>query len=236
MPPRARRYPEKSSVINFRIQPSTKDLLKKAADASGQTLSAEAEHQLRRALSDMGTGRTHAIMAMLARTIDGLMASSNLPGKPAAKSARAKWWDDPYLFDQAAKLVVAAFEMLRPQGEVVAPTPESGELLGDRSARFAVEATLRDIQAADPSIPFGKQTPYQRWLNMLKADLGPLADRPRIWGFSADEVRVLRALAKPILDELIPLSRKAAQAPQDMTAAETQRLTELRRNLMEIGP
>jgi hypothetical protein len=206
---RAKRYATKTVVINFRIQPATKIALQKAAAASGRTVSAEAEHQLHRALSDMGTGRTYAVMAMIAKAIDGFL---NL------KSTRAKWWDDPYLFDQAARLAVASFEMLRPHGE---PSPE-GEPLGEHSARFAIQSTVREIQTADPSISFEKQTPYQRWLTIMKQDLGPLADRPSVFGLTADEARELRALAKPILDEYIPLSRKESKTPE-----ETQRLAEL---------
>ena len=223
MPARAKRYPSKSDVINFRIQPSTKTALQKAAAASGRTMSAETEHQLHRALSDMGTGRTHAIFATIAMTIDGFLAPVRPDtGKPA-KPARAKWWDDPRLFDQAAKLTAAALELLRPQGP---PSPEVEDPIGEHSARFAIEATLREIQTADPAIPFAQQKPNQRWLALLKQDLGPLADRPSVFGLTADEARKVDALVRPLLDEYIPLSRK-----RDKTPAEVQRLAELQRSL-----
>jgi hypothetical protein len=226
MPARAKRYPAKSDVINFRIQRSTKTALQKAAAASGRTVSAETEHQLHRALSDMGTGRTHAIFAMIAMTIDGFLAPSPDNGKPA-KPTRAKWWDDPRLFDQAAKLTAAALELLRPQGPA---SPESEDPIDEHSARFAIEATLREIQTADPAIPFAQQKPYQRWLALLKQDLGPLADRPSVFGLTADEARKVDALAKPLLAEYHPLSQKKSKTPADV-----QRLDELEGALAAIA-
>jgi hypothetical protein len=222
MASRAKRYSDKSIVINFRIQPSTKAALQRAAAASGRTLSAECEHQLHRALaSDLGAGPTHALMSMIGRTIDGFLS---------LRSTRTKWWNDPYLFDQAARLAATAFELLRPQGQ---SSPESAEPFGERSARFAIEATLREIQTVDTTIPFGKQTPYQRWLALMRQDLGPLVDRASVWVLSAEKARELRGKAAPILEEYIPLSRKDAKTPRNMTDAETQRLAELRRQLVE---
>ena len=222
MPARAKRYPSKSSVINFRMTDGTKSALRRAAAASGRTASAECEHQLHRALSDMGTGRTHAIFATIAMTIDGFLAPIRPDGK-AAKPTRAKWWDDPRLFDQAAKLTAAALELLRPHGPA---SPESEDPVGGRSAQFAIEATLREIRTADPSVSFERRTRHERLLALLKEDLGPLADRPIIWGSTAEEEREQEASVRPLLEEYIPLSRK-----KDRTAAEVQRLTELQRSL-----
>lgn len=225
MASRAKRYPLKSSVLHVRIQPTTLDELKKAAAASGRTVSSEAEHQLHRALADMGGGvasRTHTVMTMIAKAIDGFVGL----GSPYAKDKRYKrrqWLDDPYSFDQAARLVVAALEMLRPRGE---PLPE-GEPLAGHSAKFAIELTLHEIRTADPSIPFGKQTPYQRWLTLMKQDLGPLADRPAVFGLTADKARRLHALA----EEFIPLSQKNVETPDEMTPTETQRFAELLREI-----
>ena len=230
MASRAKNYPHKSSVLHVRIQPTTLSELKKAAAASGRTTSAEAEHQLHRALSDLGGGsasKTAAVMAMIAKSIDGFLDIKEKYGKPVRVK---KWWDDPYLFDQSAQLVVAALEMLRPLGE---PSPE-GEPLGERSARFAIESVVREIRTADLSVPFREQKPYQRWLTLMRQDLGPLADRPAIWGRAADEERGLRALAKPVLDEYIPLSRKMAETPDKISPAEKRRLKELKHELAAV--
>ena len=210
----ARKYPMKSSVINFRIQPSTLDALKKAAAASGRTVSAEAEHQLHRALSDIGHGRSYAVMATIAMAIDTLAARR-----------RRKWWNDVYSFEQAAKVVASAFALLRPPG---APAPE-GEPFGEHSAEFAIQATLREIQTADLTVPFDRRTNHQKWLALMKAGLGDLADRPALFGQTADQARALNEAAKPILAELIPLSKKTGKTP-----AEAERLAELERELVKL--
>jgi hypothetical protein len=229
MASRAKRYSDKSVPINFRIQPATRLALQKAAAKSGRTLSGECEHQLHRALlADLGSVQTHALMSMIGRTIDGFLG---------LRSKKTRWFDDPDLFDEAARLTAAAFELLKPRGPL---SPEDEKPLGPRSAQFAIEATLREIQTADPSIPFGEQTPYQRWLTLMKEDLGPLVDRAIVWDKGAEEARKdaaearsWRIKAAPILAEYIPLSRKDADETKTMTPAQTQRLAELRRKLAE---
>ena len=161
MSSRAMRYhQDRAVVINFRIQPSTKALLAKAAARSGRTLSAEAEHQFRRALVDLATP-TPAIMATMTGAIDRLAGIARPSGR--------KWWNDPGQFDGAAKLAAAAFAMLRPPG----PRPKIfvSHAAGDEIS--ALRAALREIQAADGSVGFEKQTARQRQLVRLKADLGP---------------------------------------------------------------
>jgi hypothetical protein len=237
----ARKYPMRSEVINFRIQPATKAALQKAARASGRTVSAEAEHQLHRALSDMGSGKTHAVFAMIAKTIDGFLARASLNTGEPVEPTRRKWWDDPRLFDQVAKLSAAALELMRPAGE---PLQEGRDTMmlddglivntSESHARFAIETTLREIQTADLSVPFDKARPYQRWLALLRRDLGDLADRPAIWGHPADQARELNEAAAPILAEFIPLDKKHGKAPEAMTPEEIKRHAELRRALEKV--
>jgi hypothetical protein len=218
-----RKYPEKSAVMNFRITPSTRQLLERAAEASGRTISSECEHQLQRALSDIGAGPSHALMAVIGRTIDDLVRMR----ERGAKLKASRWWDDPYTFDLAARAVTAAFEMFRPKGK---PSESDG-----RQGEFAIEATLREIQLVDLSIPFDQLTPHQRWLALLKRDLGPLADRPTVWwAESAPHARV-RERAREALRELIPLSQKAERAPDAMTPKETEKLRELRAAIVKIS-
>lgn len=166
MPSRARRYEEPSGVINFRIRELTRALLARAAARSGRTLSGEAEHQLRRALVDLSTP-TPGIMAAIARAID-LLAQA----QPPVGAGRTKWWNDPRQFDRVAKLVSASLEMLRPGP----PPPESAEG-SDEWPDAPFQTMLLEIQSVDASIPFAEQTPHQRQLVRLKADLGPLVDR-----------------------------------------------------------
>jgi hypothetical protein len=220
----------RSEVINFRIQPSTKAALKKAAAASGRTVSAEAEYQLHRALSDIGQGVTHAVFAMIGKTVDGFLAPTKPETGEPAIPARRKWWDDPRLFDQVTKLCAAALELLRPHE----PSQEDEDPVGARSAQFAIEATLREIQTADLSVPFDRRTNHQKWLALMKQGLGDLADRPAIWGQTAAAARKLKEAAAPVLEELIPLAQKSGRTPDAMTTAETDRLAALRRDLERV--
>jgi hypothetical protein len=219
---------EKTTVINFRIRPETLRLLKAAAEKSGRTLSAEAEHQLWRALADMGTGPTHAMMATIAKAIDALV---RLRGD--GRDASATWTTDPYLYDQAVRVVESAFAMFKPKGE-----PPTGEALfdagGPNQGTFFVAATLREMQLVDPNKPFGEQSPYERWLNRLRADLGPLADKPVIWGETAAQAREKNKVWIRVREELVKLSRKAAQEPDAMTPQEAARLAELRTEVAKI--
>jgi len=209
-----RRYPEKSAVMNFRITPGTRRALEEAAGASGRTISSECEHQLQRALSDMGTGPSHALMTVIGRAIDDLV---RMRGR-GAKQKGLRWWDDPHTFDLASRAVAAAFDMFRPKGEV----PDTG-----RQGEFVIEATLREIQLADLSIPFDQLKPHQRWLAQLKRDLGPLADRPAVWGITAESARELDELSRPFRDELRALSQKAERTPDAMSPEERRQLKEL---------
>jgi hypothetical protein len=215
-------YPEKSEVMNFRIRPDTKRLLKDAALASGRTVSAEAEHQLRRGLAEMGVGRTHSVMTVIGKAIDGLVA---LKTSPTASRDDA-WWTDPKLFEAARHVVLEALELFRPN------TADNAEASDDdaRQAAFEIEALLHEIQTFDETKkPYTRQTPHERWLGLMKKDLGPLADRPVVWGASAEEARALRASTAALLSELKPLARK-----KDKTVAEGARLTLLEGRLKKI--
>jgi hypothetical protein len=86
---------------------------------------------------------------------------------------------------------------------------------------------LREIQLVDTAKPFAEQSPHERWLVLLKGDLGALADRPVVWGETAEQASEKRALSAPLLAELIPLSQKEGQTPELMTPEETHRLAEL---------
>ena len=164
MSSRAMRYhQDRAVVMNFRIQPSTKALLAKAAARSGRTLSAEAEHQLRRALVDLATP-TPAIMAVMTGAIDRLAGIARPSGR--------KWWNDPGQFDGAAKLAAAAFAMLRPPGP---------RLRFSFPTQPATKYRRCEPPCAKFKRPMGRSGSRSkrraRQLVRLKADLGPLIDR-----------------------------------------------------------
>jgi hypothetical protein len=215
-------YPEKSAVINFRIRPDTKRLLVQAARASGRTVSGECEHQLRRAVAEMGTGRTHAVMTTIGRAIDGVVKLA------AGEASGRDWWTDPYLYGQARQVVLTALDLFRPPEEATGEDHPGNE----RRAEFEIEATLREIQLFDETKPFVKQTPYERWLGMMKKDLGPLADRVAVWGTTAEEARGQQALAKKIMPELIRLERKASK--DELTPEEMGELQNLRNQIVAL--
>jgi hypothetical protein len=214
-------YPEKSSVINFRIRPDTKQLLQDAARASRRTLSQESEHQLRRALIEMGAGPTYAFMQIIGRVVDKLV---NL------KDPNAKWMQDPYLYQQAENAITAALRLFRPEGTPPETVSESLELGGTQQGALMMREELRDVQLADPSIPFAKQSARQQMLSMRKADLGDLADRPRIYGRTADRTRQEASLGRQAAE----LIRKAQRQPKQMTSAEKAELGQLFDALDEI--
>jgi hypothetical protein len=207
-------YPEKSSVINFRIRPDTKQLLQEAANASGRTLSQESEHQLRRALIEMGAGPTYAFMQIIGRVVDKLV---NL------KDPNAKWMHDLYLYRQARNAIIAALDLFQPEGTPPESTAESLDFGGTQQGALMMKEELRDVQLADPSIPIAKQSARQRRLSAEKTDLGVLADRPRIYGKTAEQIRQ----EAPPARQLAALIRKAQRNPEQMTDADRTELEQL---------
>jgi hypothetical protein len=232
--------PKRSQILNARISEETRELLEQAAASSQRTISAEAEHQLQRALSDWGPGPTHAVMQIIGIAVDRLVrmrldAKGKGPGW--RKDKQARWWSDPYLYSQAAQVVVAAFELFRPPG---APLEQLQELLdagGRRQGRFTIEGLLDEVRQIDDTMPLDRATPYQRWLISVKHDLGMMLYQPVIWGVTAEQARQQRQLSGEVLEELIPLSRKIAkleQAEQPVAAEDSRRLAELWRKIATI--
>jgi hypothetical protein len=201
----------KSSVMSFRITPATKAGLKKAARESGRSVSQEAEHRLRRDLFDHGSTRTYAVMRVISAAIDKLISFKN---------PKATWLDDAYLFQQATAAINAAVGLFAPQGNAPTSFDESTKFGSPRQGRFAVEELLREIQIVDPSTPPAKQTAHQRALLMLKSDLGALADRPQIYGKTAEQMRQEHQLGS----EFGALMRKAEKSPDRMMPAEKRQL------------
>jgi hypothetical protein len=171
-PPRGE-YPGKTAVMNFRIRPDTKQLLEAAAQASGRTLSQETEHQLRRALVDMGVGPTFALMKVIGSAIDAIISTRFPPGK-------SNWTDDPYLFDQVAKAISGALEIFRPAGVITRPPDvlHANAIATKAEGQAAALQLLALIRSADVSTPISQQSAQIRALTIMKQDLGALLDRP----------------------------------------------------------
>jgi hypothetical protein len=222
---RARKYPvgQKSAVVNFRITPETRRLLEKAAESSGRTVSSETEYQLQRALSTMAPAPTYALLAIIGRAINDLTETRDR-ATPRAK-VRVAWWLDPRLFALAETAVIAAFRLLRPPGA-------TDQIDDGRQGEFAIETLLREIQTVDLAKPFGQMSEHERWLALLRQDLGPLANRAAVWGESVEQARERHVRALPVLRDLIPLSRKS---PGDLTKEEVERLAELRAEIERLS-
>jgi hypothetical protein len=152
--------------MNFRVKPETKELLKKAAEASGSTVSAEIEHQLERALFDMPPGPAHALFRGLTSAIDTLIRTHNSP-------RLEQWLNDPVQFDRVVRAFTAALEMFRPEG----PVSEAEEDIDNVRGRYVVRGLFDEILRVGPS---SKQPLRQRRLAVLKKDLDEVATRPRV--------------------------------------------------------
>jgi hypothetical protein len=124
-------------------------------------------------------------------------------------------------------VVLTALDLFKPQAAI-------GDEPDGRQAEFEIEAILREIQLFDETKPFMKQKAYERWLGLMKKDLGPLADRPAVWGVPADRARDEQERFRPLREELIVLSRKALRAPDAMSSEERRRLDELWNEVAKI--
>jgi hypothetical protein len=168
-------YVGKSAVMSFRITPDTLAALKKSAKERGVSLSQETEHRLRRDLFEHGSMETYTVMRTLGYAIDNLV---NI------KNPKAHWLHDPYLFQQAKQATVALFDLLAPPAAISIDDIEGPR----RQGLVAINELLRSIQLAEDK-PRVKQTTEERALLILKSDLKNLAERPRPYGKSAEQLR-----------------------------------------------
>jgi len=184
--------------MNFRVAPETKDLLKRAARASGRTVSAECEHQLRRALSEMSPTPAYGILKAVRTAVETMLAFEH----PQPE----RWTEKPELFDRGVRFLVGAMEMFRPpdrplpQNAVLA-TPEHLRQIEERDkalGRASLLELLAQIARVDPSTPTARQSKQQRELVRMKEDLGELIDRP-------------------VLRELVPLAERALKDPEGLS-------------------
>src|SRR6266851_2066207 len=193
-------FGDKSAVLSTRISAELRAALEKSVAQSGLTLSREIEHRLRRTFSDdekisegFGTRRNRAFMhiaAMLTQTL-------HRKDQPAAE-----WLDDPWLFEQYVIKLNALLEAFRPPGVASPPANVFGTPILDNEevhrhvARASVALLVSAVQNADASLSL---VPEKRGkLNLLKADLGPIAARSEIVSGNADELRELaQKLAPP---------------------------------------
>jgi hypothetical protein len=226
---RAPRGPQKSSIMNFRITPETKDLLKWAARASGRTASAECEHQLRRALSEMSPTPAYGILKAVRTAVETVLAIEH----PQPE----RWTEEPELFDRVVRFLVGAMEMFRPPDRPLPPnavlaTPEyqRQKALG----RGSLLELLAQTAGVDPSV---LATPeYQRQIEERDKALGrasllellaqiarvdPSTPTARQSEQQRELVRMKEDLGelidRPVLRELVPLAERAIKDPKGLS-------------------
>jgi hypothetical protein len=131
MEPQAR----KRNLVAVRVRDELKTMLETAAQTSQRSLSEEAERRLEESITvaetshrafDLAFGRdTTALLLVLAKVM-------KTTGEHAAFAVThsldggSKWLSEPYAYEQVAQAVSAVLEMLRPEGEILAPTMKGG--------------------------------------------------------------------------------------------------------------
>jgi hypothetical protein len=162
----------------------------------------------------MGAGPTYAFLQTIGQAIDKLVNF---------KDPKADWLHDPYLYRQARGAITAALDLFQPEATPPDVADEQLGLGGTHQGRMAAMDLVRKIQLADSSVPLAKQTSEQRLLVSRKADLGALADRPQVYGRTADQTRQEHEISI----KFGSLMRKAERDPDQMTNKDWRRLRQL---------
>jgi hypothetical protein len=147
---------DKTAVMHFRVLPLTLKAVKRAAAASGRTVSAECEFQLQRALFEMGA----PLYPILKRVCEAL-------GKDPALSGTTRWVEDPELFNRAVNMFNAALEIFRPTGSKRRDATDQEK---DLAIAYVLDH-LTSVAKADESVPLPRQSQEQRGLLKSKEEL-----------------------------------------------------------------
>jgi hypothetical protein len=183
-------FGDKSAVLSTRISADLRAALEQAVKDSGLTLSREIERRLRRTFSDdekiaegFGNRRNLTLMKMVAMLMHGVRPDR----------IEADWLDDPWLFEQVIIRMNALFNALRPPGPIEPPanyygspkldTPEMHKVASEQKALMLVG----QLQAADASLPL--ESGRRGRANLMKADLGDVINRPKIFHGTAEDHR-----------------------------------------------
>lgn len=220
-------FSDKSEVVHFRVRPDTKAMLEKAAQTTGRTVSQEAEHRLLRGLEDF---ENEQMTAML-KIFDLAMATVSKSYDPTGK---ARWWNDPLLYSVAERTLLGTFHMLRPPGSAPAADDISFQKMEDMGAHTK-NMIWRRIQLVDETKPYARLSKSEVWYSMLRKELGPpVADRPVIWGKSAEELRKEHAeldAIRPLVQQSLPLENLPAET---RTPEQQKKLERLQRQISKI--
>ena len=181
----------KSEVMSVRIRPDTKKRLVTAAEASGRSPSQEFEHRLRRTFDDddgvglvYGDRKTKALMELMGAAIRSIQNFKN---------SKADWTEDSYLFNQARIAVNGILDLFQPIG-----APEGADDSVDsgphKQGLAKAKAIVQDMWTVDAAKHIAKSTKRERMLSAMRNDLGTLADRSTINGYTAEKTREIHDL------------------------------------------
>jgi hypothetical protein len=177
-------YAGKSQVLSTRIRPDTREALQSAANASGRSLSQEIEYRLRRGLESddkikelFGSRRNYRIMQLVALCTELAIDPADID------TMNQDWLDSPVKFEIAKLTIIKLLESIRPQG----PAPNLSAF-AEFGIKKAPAELLHHVQTADPSLPLGVSDRHHL-ANLMKADLGEVAMRPKFFFGTADDMR-----------------------------------------------
>jgi hypothetical protein len=203
---RAPRLPgSKTVVMHFRVQPLTLEAVKKAAEISGRTVSAECEEQLQRALFGM-SGGLHPVLQVVSGNLNRIAELKTRP-----------WADDPALFDRAFNAIMTMLEMCRPSGSIHRDAT-ADEVL---EARDLMLKSILRIYEVDASVPLARLSPEQRHLAKLKEDFGAIGTAPILQRFAelAHKTRRMESPTPADAKELWRVTRILMAEPQVLSGA-----------------
>jgi hypothetical protein len=215
---------QQSVMLTCRVQPDTLARLNRAAGLRSR--SQEVERRLRDSFIEedkRGDPETVAFLEYLNAVIQTI-------GR--IKKPEARWFNDLYLFEQTRQALIDGIELFRPEGAPLT-NEEIRDAGGSAQGRVAARETIREMQIADPALSLTRGSKRQHVLGRLRYQLGPIAERLRPWGRTAEQERQLHAIGS----EINPLRQKLRLAETgrgpSLSDAEARQLEELTAQLLD---
>jgi hypothetical protein len=212
-------------MLTCRVQPDTLERLNQAAGKRSR--SQELERRLRRTFTEddsVGDPETAALLEYLSTVIRTVTH---------IKKPDARWHNDGYLYEQVRQALNDGLELFRPEG---APLTEDeiAEAGGRAQGRVAAREVVREMQLADPSVSMAKRSTSEHVLVTIRERLGPIAERLRPWGRSAEEERALRTIGRELNPLKIKRNLAATGKGPPLTEAEIARIDALESRIYEL--
>jgi hypothetical protein len=178
-------YPGVSRVHSIRLRSDLHAFLSDAAKRRGKSLSDEIQNRLRRTLFEeekiadqFGDRQTFFLMRMIALAIQQ-MWNPDLPS--------ASWLDDPFAFDQALKTANNVLAAIRPPGAIEKQSDPILDVAAQIRPNQSAAMLWKSVQDADPALPLHEGSRVEHLLGTIKAELGDVVRRPRIFAGNSDD-------------------------------------------------